>query len=92
MTLIDSARLPFRVVSIHFTQGRCQAGTPIRCALGTLHKGSRVTITVTAIATTAGRQVNSAIAMSGRWDPAVTSNLARAQTRIAAPPPPIVTG
>lgn len=95
MTLVDTPRLPIRVHSVHASQGRCQAGPPIRCALGTLHNGQRVTITVTATATTAGQQTNAVGVMSPSWDPGVRCNLARARTRIirpAAPPPPRVTG
>lgn len=91
--VIDARRLPNRVVSIHTTRGSCQTGPPIRCRLGTLASGARVRITIIAVATTAGRQTNTAMTMSGSWQPDPAASVAAASTRIAPrAPPPRVTG
>jgi uncharacterized repeat protein (TIGR01451 family) len=93
--VFDASRQPLKVLSIHPEQGSCTSGRPIRCRLGTLGSHKHTTITITAIAQVAGVQVNTAVATSGSWDPAVSNNLARAKTRITplvTPPPPRVTG
>ena len=74
--------------------GQLTTGRPIHCRLGTLASHAHTTITIKAIAQTAGVQVNAAAATSGSWDPAVRNNLALAKTRIrpaVTPPPPTVT-
>ncbi len=88
----DASRRPLKVLSIDPGQGSCTNGRPIRCHLGTLASHAHTTITIKAIAQTAGSQVNAAVATSGSWDPAVKDNLALAKTRIVKPPPPRVTG
>jgi uncharacterized repeat protein (TIGR01451 family) len=82
--LIDTSRLPLKVLSIHPRRGHCRAGPPIGCALGTLRAGAHTTITITALATVAGSQVNAVAATSSSWDPDPSTSLARAKTRILA--------
>jgi uncharacterized repeat protein (TIGR01451 family) len=92
--VIDAHRLPLRVVSVHTARGSCQTGPPIRCRLETLPNGTHGTVTITAIATTAGHQANAAMAMSGSWNPDPAATVAATGTRItparrpARPPRP----
>ena len=93
--VFDASKRPLKVLSIHPEQGSCTTGRPIHCRLGTLASHAHTTITIKAIAQTAGVQVNAAVATSGSWDPAVKNNLALAKTMIRPaikPPPPTVTG
>ena len=93
--VFDASKRPLKVLSIHPGQGSCTTGRPIHCRLGTLASHAHTTITIKAIAQTAGVQVNAAVATSGSWDPAVKNNLALAKTRIGPvvkPPAPTVTG
>jgi uncharacterized repeat protein (TIGR01451 family) len=92
----DSARLPMRLLSVHASQGRCQPGTPIQCRLGTLARGARATVRVTAVPTVTGTQVNAATVTSGSWD-TTSAILALARTAIHTirnhhPQPPPFTG
>jgi uncharacterized repeat protein (TIGR01451 family) len=95
--LVDVLALPARVVSIHVEHGHCQTGPPLTCALGTLHAAAHTTITITAVATVAGEQTNTAGIVSESKDPHPSTSVASARTRIArahavTPPPPPFTG
>jgi len=101
LRLTDTPTLPLRVLSIHAGQGHCQTGPPLTCTLGTLRSGAHTTITITAVATAAGAQTNTAAVMSESRDPHPSSSVAAVRTTIAPvrrpsrprpPPPPRVTG
>ncbi len=80
----DTPSLPLKVLSIRASQGSCQAGPPISCALGTLTAGQHVTITVTATVQTVGTEINTATATSASADPALAGNLAFASIKVTA--------
>jgi hypothetical protein len=84
--VIDGSRRPLKVISVHPGQGGCNTGRPIRCRLGTLASHAHATIRVQAIAQVVGAQLNTALVMSGSWDPAVRNNLALGKTTITPVP------
>lgn len=80
--LTDTPRLAVRIIAIHAGQGRCRPGPPLTCTLATLRSGAHTTITITATATTAGVQTNTAAVRSASTDPHPAINVAAAITRI----------
>jgi uncharacterized repeat protein (TIGR01451 family) len=90
--VVDAFKLPVRALSRHAhpSRGSCRGSRPIRCTLGTLAPDARVTITLHAIATRPGTQINAASVMSGSWDPDTANNIAVAHSHVAPrrrPPP-----
>jgi hypothetical protein len=90
--VIDTPKAPIRLVSARPERGSCQIGPPTKCRLGTLAPGARVTVTITAVATTVEQQVNDAAAINGSWDPDPATSIALAGTTIIAAHPPSFTG
>lgn len=89
--LTDTARLPLQVRSIHSAQGHCSPGAPpIVCTLGSLPGGAHTTVTITALATVAGAQRNTASVTSDSWDPNPATSLASARTTVTTGAPPAV--
>lgn len=56
--IIDTSGLPTKIRSIRTTAGKCTTGPPLRCALGTIRAGARVTITVVSTTTKPGKLRN----------------------------------
>ena len=56
--IIDTSGLPTKIRSIRTTAGKCTTGSPLRCALGTIRAGARVTITVVSTTTKPGKLRN----------------------------------
>jgi uncharacterized repeat protein (TIGR01451 family) len=52
--IIDMSSLPTMIRSIQTTAGKCTTGPPLRCALGTIRAGARVTTKVVAATTKPG--------------------------------------
>ena len=56
--IIDTSGLPTKIRSIRTTAGKCTIGSPLRCALGTIRAGARVTIKVVSTTTKPGKLRN----------------------------------
>lgn len=52
--IVDTSGLPTKIHSVRTTAGTCTAGSPLRCSLGTISAGARVTITVVSSPTKPG--------------------------------------
>ena len=74
--LTDTVNAPVSVESVKTTAGSCSGRMPLRCSLGTIAAGGKVTITVVAKPKKAGcRQRNAASATGAGTDGVPSSNL-----------------
>jgi large repetitive protein len=98
-TVTDASSLPLDVLSIQPGRGRCTDTELFTCHLGSIADGETVKITIRAIPTEPGTEIDSAIATSGctksglcdlNTDPA--HDAFHATTMIIAPHPPSFTG
>jgi uncharacterized repeat protein (TIGR01451 family) len=94
-----TSSLPLQIISAHAAHASavhdaCTTKVPIRCEVGTVPNGGRVTLTILGVARAAGLLRTAAAAMSASWDPNPLTSIASAKTRIltVAQPPPRVTG
>ncbi len=56
--IIDTSDLPTKIRSVRTTAGSCTTGFPLRCSLGTIRPGARVTIKVVSSETKPGKLRN----------------------------------
>ena len=61
-------------LDLHTTKGECRGTRPARCAVGTLRRGERATITVDVPATRLGRTRNHVAVTSSTSDPNLRNN------------------
>jgi uncharacterized repeat protein (TIGR01451 family) len=97
-----TASLPLRIISAHAhasaVHDSCTGTLPVRCELGTLPTGGRVTLRIVAMPRVAGVLRTAAAVMSESGDPDPRSSVATAKTTTLAartpraPPRPPVTG
>ncbi len=80
--LTDTPALGLTIVSIHSGHGSCQAGTPIRCSLGTVAAGARTVIVIVAEVHAAGSERNVATVTTAGSDPHPGNNLSHASTKV----------
>jgi uncharacterized repeat protein (TIGR01451 family) len=72
----DTLNAPVKVVSVKSTQGSCRKRIPMRCELGTIQAGARVTITIRAKHRESGcRQRNAASATGAGIDANPANNM-----------------
>jgi uncharacterized repeat protein (TIGR01451 family) len=79
-------------LALHTTKGDCRGTRPARCAVGTLRRGQRATITVDVPATRLGRTRNRVAVTSSTSDPDLSDNRAGALVRVLPPLSPRFTG
>jgi uncharacterized repeat protein (TIGR01451 family) len=72
--IIDTSGPPAKIRSIRTTAGKCTTGRPLRCALGTIRAGARVTIKVVSTPTKPGRLRNVVSVSSTGRDTNPTNN------------------
>jgi uncharacterized repeat protein (TIGR01451 family) len=102
--LVATPSQPVKLVSINTDAGHCQDALPLRCTLGTIPAGARVTIRIVVIPLRAGSLRSAASVTGAEPHPTTANNLAivttpikharRARRRAPPPPrrPPPVTG
>ena len=79
-------------LDLHTTQGDCRGTRPARCAVGTLRRGERATITVDVPATRLGRTRNRVAVTSSTSDPNLRNNRASALALVLPALSPRFTG
>jgi uncharacterized repeat protein (TIGR01451 family) len=95
VNVTDTWSLPLNTLSAHSTQGACNTGQPLTCALGTIKRGASATITIIAKAKQAGQERNTARVTGANRDPDLSNNQSSADTNILhrhrrpTPPPPV---
>ena len=94
VVLSDKLPAGTTAVSVHSDVGRCRAGPPVACDLGTLKPGAKVAVILRVhVSRQSARLTNRAVAGTDTYDPVQTNNVADASVRVVAPPPPsTVTG
>jgi uncharacterized repeat protein (TIGR01451 family) len=87
-TVTFSDRLPGGVhaTSATASQGTCTTTPAVSCALGAVHRGTDVTVTIVAKLSASGAQVDSAHVQSELPDSDIGNDTATATTNVAAPP------
>jgi uncharacterized repeat protein (TIGR01451 family) len=78
----DTETLPRKVLSLHTSQGSCQTGAQIVCALGTIPAGGHVNITIRGQVTRAGTATNAASVVSASENPHPAGALSAAVTKL----------
>ena len=66
--IVDTSGLPTKILSVRTTAGTCTASSLLRCSLGTIRAGARVTITVVSSPTKPGTLRNTVSVMSTGHD------------------------
>jgi uncharacterized repeat protein (TIGR01451 family) len=81
--ITDTSSLNWSVESAKPSQGTCDIGLVLRCALGPLAVGGQATVTVVATVDRAGEQTNGVIVTSPSDDAVPVNNIFRARAAIA---------
>jgi uncharacterized repeat protein (TIGR01451 family) len=95
VNVTDTSSLPLNILSAHPTQGTCDTGQPLTCALGTIKRDASATITIIAKAKQAAQERNTARVTGANRDPDLSNNESSAETNILhrhkrpTPPPPV---
>jgi hypothetical protein len=97
-----TSSLPLQVISAHAAHASavhdaCTGTLPVRCEVGTVPNGGRVTVRIVAVPRASGVLRTTAAATSASWDPNPETSVASATATILSartpkPPPPRVTG
>jgi uncharacterized repeat protein (TIGR01451 family) len=94
--VLDTWSLDLDVLSARPSQGSCNSDSPLECSLGTIERGASARVRVTVVVSRAGRERNTARAVSASRDPDHSNNQSSAETVVTArrtpPPEPPVTG
>jgi uncharacterized repeat protein (TIGR01451 family) len=81
-----------QTLGLHTTKGNCRGTRPARCAVGTLRRGQRATVTVDVPASRLGRTRNRVAVTSSTSDPDLRNNRADALVSVLPPLSPRFTG
>ncbi len=73
--VVDTPSLPIKIVSTRSSVGRCTTSVPVRCDLGTLRVGARVTVRIVAQPMAPGTLRNSASVTGDVPDPNARNNI-----------------
>jgi uncharacterized repeat protein (TIGR01451 family) len=82
VSVVDTAGLPIRVVSVSTSAGTCTKGMPLRCSLGTMTPGAVTTITFVVTGQRVGALVDTVRVTSRQPDPHTADNLASVTTEV----------
>jgi uncharacterized repeat protein (TIGR01451 family) len=98
-----TSSLPLQIISTHAAHASavhdsCTSTMPVRCEVGAVPVGGRVTVRIVAVPRVSGVLRTAAAVMSASWDPNPETSLVTAETSVGGPPvhrpsrPPAVTG
>jgi uncharacterized repeat protein (TIGR01451 family) len=79
----DTPSIPLAITKVSTTQGSCEKGAPLKCALGNLAAGAKATITVVGTPEREGVEENSASAVSAARDSNASNNLSRVKAAVS---------
>ena len=86
----DSLPATTEFVSVSTSQGTCTGGQIVRCNLGTMANGARVTITIVVRPTEPGALINTATVVGEQSEPNTANNRSSAPTLVKGPfQPPV---